>query len=204
MAAEVQIFSVCKWQMLTVHSTLTSWAVIAQWTMTTRWTARVSFLIAGWSLHLKQVFVAIQCPLQQELWQRLEAITYLSPMPKLKMSAVLKIPFFWDITLCTEPEDWGFRSATQQVTQVTKFYMLVPKFLENCGPLLKMKSASSSNTSTWHHILEDWSLHRTGVWTPNLATQDLSPIFACLHCLFTSIQLHGLVHWHRNVYVSFW
>lgn len=123
MAAEVQIFSVCKWQTLTVHSTLTLGAIIAQWTVTTRWTAGVSFLIVGWSLHLKQVLVAIQCPLQQELWQGLEAITYLSPMPKLQMRAVLKIPFSWDMTVCREHEDWGFRSVRQQVIQVTKFFV---------------------------------------------------------------------------------
>jgi len=50
--------------MLTVHSTVTLGAVMAQLTVTARWTAGVSFLKAGWSLHLKQVFVAIQCPLQ--------------------------------------------------------------------------------------------------------------------------------------------
>lgn len=161
----------------------------------------VSFLIAGWSLHLRQVFVVIQYPLQQELLQGLEAVTYLSPMPKLKMSAVLKIPFFWDMTLCREPEDRGFRSARQQVTQVTKFYtrMLAPRFSENCGPLLKMKSASSS-TSTWHHILVDWSLHHTNVRTPNLASQDLSPIFTCLHCLFMP---YSYMVWYSGTETTF-
>jgi hypothetical protein len=46
-AAQVQIFSVCKLQMLTVHSNVTLGAVMAQLTVTARWTAGVLFLKAG-------------------------------------------------------------------------------------------------------------------------------------------------------------
>ena len=138
MATQVQIFGVCKWQMFNClqyfdirgrNSSVNGDYKVDSWVfiLNSRMKSSSQTGVCGHPVS----------PPAGTLPHGLEAITYLSPMPKLKMSAVFKIPFFGDMTLCREPEDRGFRSAKQQVTQVTKFYTLAPRFLENCGPLLK-------------------------------------------------------------------